>query len=108
MAHRRSSVWVQSKPQRQLRDLGPRVGERLLASDSANERPASTSVFSSRNDYEFPGTRRMLFVTAGGYDAFLFTSPDLPAGTAITYYEPDFEVAPFGDALDEFMILRLE
>jgi hypothetical protein len=75
---------------------------------SSNERAASTSVFSPRDDYEFPGTRRMLFVTACEYDAFLFTSPDLPAGTVITHSEPDFEVAPFGDALDEFMIVRLE
>ena len=50
-------------------------------------------------------TARLQILGSGGYDAFLFTSPDLPAGT---YYEPDFEVAPFGDALDEFMILRLE
>lgn len=58
-------------------------------------------------DYEFPGTQRLLFVTEGGSDATLCTSPDLPAGLAVTYFEPDFEVKPFGEALDQFMNLPL-
>ncbi|MHC9290846.1 hypothetical protein ACRCUN_00165 [Mycobacterium sp. LTG2003] len=59
------------------------------------------------DDYEFPGTQRLLLVTEGGSDASLCVSPDLPDGLAITYFEPDFEVKSFGEALDEFMNLPL-
>lgn len=59
------------------------------------------------DDYEFPGTQRLLLVTEGGSDASLCTSPDLPVGMAITYFEPDFEVKAFGEALDLFMNLPL-
>lgn len=59
------------------------------------------------DDHEFPGTQRLLFVTEGAADAGLCTSPDLPPGTAVTYFEPDFEVEPFGEALDKFMNMPL-
>jgi hypothetical protein len=53
--------------------------------------------------YPFPGTRRLLLITEYAGHPYLFTSPDLPMGTAATYYEPDFDVTPFGEALDDFL-----
>ncbi|OBB19725.1 hypothetical protein A5761_00860 [Mycolicibacterium setense] len=53
--------------------------------------------------YPFPGTQRLLLITEYGGHPYLFTSPDLPAGTAATYFEPDFEVTSFGEALDDFL-----
>ncbi len=53
--------------------------------------------------YPFPGTQRLLLITEYGGHPYLFTSPDLPAGTAVTYFEPDFEVTSFGEALDDFL-----
>jgi len=32
----------------------------------------------------------------------------LPAGTAVTYFEPDFELKQFGESLDLFMTMPLE
>lgn len=58
-------------------------------------------------DHQFPGTQRLLVLTEGSVDADLCTSPDLPAGTAVTYFEPDFEVRPFGAALDIFLNMPL-
>lgn len=53
--------------------------------------------------YQFPGTQRLLLITEYVGHPYLFTSPELPPGTAVTYFEPDFEVTPFGAALDEFL-----
>ncbi|BBZ55024.1 hypothetical protein [Mycolicibacterium phocaicum] len=59
-------------------------------------------------DVPFPGTQRLLFLTGNGDDIALYVSPDLPPGQAITYYEPDFEIAPFGEALDDFITRPLD
>lgn len=53
--------------------------------------------------FPFPGTQRLLLITQDEGHPYLFTSPDLPAGTAVAYYEPDFDVMPFGEALDDFL-----
>lgn len=53
-------------------------------------------------DYPFPGSRRLLMITRCDTPK-LFTSPDLPPGTAVTYFEPEYEMLPFGEALDIFM-----
>lgn len=55
-----------------------------------------------------PEMRRLLRVTGRGPHGDLLTSPDLPAGSAVTYFEPDFELKPFGESLDLFMTLPLE
>jgi hypothetical protein len=57
-------------------------------------------------DYPFPGSQRLLLVTGNG-TPHLFTSPDLPVGTAVTYFEPEYEMRPFGEALDIFMNMPL-
>ena len=56
---------------------------------------------------EPPELRRLLRVTGRGPHGDLLTSPDLPAGSAITYFEPDFEMKPFGESLDLFMTMPL-
>lgn len=53
--------------------------------------------------YPFPGSQRLLLVTEYVGHPYLLTSAELPPGTAVTYFEPDFEVTPFGEALDEFL-----
>jgi hypothetical protein len=57
---------------------------------------------------EPPEMRRLLRVTGRGPHADLLTSPDLPVGSAVTYFEPDFELKPFGETLDLFMTMPLE
>lgn len=57
-------------------------------------------------DYSFPGSQRLLLVT-GSETSHLFTSPDLPVGTAVTYFEPEYEIVPFGKGLDTFMNMPL-
>jgi hypothetical protein len=58
--------------------------------------------------YDPPAFRRLLRVTGRGPHADLLVSPDLPAGTAVTYFEPDFELKQFGESLDLFMTMPLE
>ena len=57
-------------------------------------------------DYDFPGTQRLLVVSSND-SLELLTSPDLPAGSAVTYFEPDYEIRQFGPALDTFMRMPL-
>ncbi|MCZ8380081.1 hypothetical protein O6P37_14505 [Mycobacterium sp. CPCC 205372] len=57
---------------------------------------------------EAPEMRRLLRVTGRGPHGDLLTSPDLPADSAVTYFEPDFELKPFGESLDLFMTMPLE
>ncbi|MBY6388949.1 hypothetical protein HG717_34340 [Rhodococcus erythropolis] len=52
-----------------------------------------------------PQIRRLLRVTGRGPHADLLTSPDLPPGAAITYFDPDYELTTFGEALDLFMTM---
>jgi hypothetical protein len=70
--------------------------------------PESNEIIEWFEDIPFPGTQRLLFLTGDGDDTALYVSPDLPAGQAITYYEPDFEIAPFGEALDDFITRPLD
>lgn len=58
--------------------------------------------------HEPPTMQRLLRVTGRGPHADLFTSPDLPPGLAVTYFEPDFELRAFGEALDLFMMMPLQ
>lgn len=55
-----------------------------------------------------PRMDRLLRITGRGPHADLLTSRDLPPGSAVTYFEPDFELTSFGDALDAFMTMPLE
>lgn len=65
-------------------------------------RPDTNEILDWFESETFPGTQRLLFLTGDGDDTALFVSPDLPAETAVTYYEPDFELKSFGEALDAF------
>lgn len=69
-------------------------------------RPERNEVVDWDEDHEFPGSQRLLLVTSND-TAHLFTSPDLPADTAVTYFEPDYEIQPFGPALDTFLNMPL-
>lgn len=69
-------------------------------------RPDRNEIEEWDEDYPFPGSQRLLLVTGSG-TSHLFTSPDLPAGTAVTYFEPEYEIVPFGQALDIFMNMPL-
>jgi len=65
--------------------------------------PDTNEIIEWFEDVPFPGTQRLIFLTGVNDETALYVSPDLPAGQAITYYEPDFEIAPFGEALDDFL-----
>lgn len=69
-------------------------------------RPTDNDVIEWEEDHPFPGSQRLLLVT-GNDTAHLFTSPDLPADTAVVYFEPDYEIHPFGPALDMFLNMPL-
>lgn len=60
------------------------------------------------HEIPLPDSRRFLRVTGRETYSDLLTSPDLPLGTAVTYYEPDLELTTFGEALDEFLMIPLE
>ena len=66
--------------------------------------------FDSEWDHEIPlpDSRRFLRVTGRETYSDLLTSPDLPLGAAVTYYEPDLELTTFGEALEEFLMIPLE
>ena len=70
--------------------------------------PDENEILDWDEDASFPGSQRLLLLTSDGDDTALYVSPDLPAGTAVTYYEPDYEIAPLGAALDDFMNRPLE
>jgi len=83
--------------------LMPPTDMRTLADSWGQPDEVDVSECWDSSTFPFPGTQRLLLITEYGGHPYLFTSPDLPAGTAVTYFEPDFEVTPFGDALDDFL-----
>lgn len=87
--------------------LMPPTDMRTLADSWGQSDDGDVSECWNASTYPFPGTERLLLITEYIGHPYLFTSPDLPAGTAVTYFEPDFEVSPFGEALDDFLNMPL-
>jgi hypothetical protein len=55
-------------------------------------------------DCEPIDSRRLLYVTHSTPDYALSTSPDLPPGQALTYYDGEINVVDFAQELDKIML----
>jgi hypothetical protein len=53
-------------------------------------------------------SRRMLYVTHSTPDYLLCTSPDVPSGKALTYYDGEINLVDFGAELDKIMLIGVE